>query len=187
MSFSFIIFGCQSTEMEDLSALNNKKVELSPKELLSVKYESSPELSQTEMFKLLETFRANEVSKTNTRALSQSASFSINSKYYLNKENTDKCYSTTRGSYSDGIQIPIYEIKIKSGEDNGVAIVSGDRRAPHVLAYIDKIKDDDTISAAPNALLQWGEMYVRNEVKAFDEIRDSLYAVRLPLLKYQKN
>ena len=128
------------------------------------------------MYNLLEAFQAKDINKQNTRALSQPTSFSINSKYYLSRDNIKKNHSSTRSVLGDGMQIPIYEIKIKSGENNGIAIVSGDRRAPHILAYIDKIKDNDTISAAPNTLLQWGEMYIRNEVKAFDEIKDSLYA-----------
>ena len=67
------------------------------------------------------------------------------------------------------------KIGIISGENNGIAIVSGDRRAPHIIAYIDRIKDNDTIAAGPNALIQWGEMYIQNEVNRFDEARDSLY------------
>jgi hypothetical protein len=57
-----------------------------------------------------------------------------------------------------------------------MAVVSGDRRAPHILAYIDNIKENqDSLYTSPNALLQWSEMYIRNEVTKFDEIKDSLY------------
>ena len=50
-----MIAGCQSNEIEDITP-PSKEVQLSPEELLSIRYKSSPELSQTEVFNLLTTF-----------------------------------------------------------------------------------------------------------------------------------
>lgn len=41
-----MIAGCQSNEIEDITP-PSKEVQLSPEELLSIRYKSSPELSQT--------------------------------------------------------------------------------------------------------------------------------------------
>lgn len=172
----FLLFGCQTNEMDEPSR-SDKKVVLSPQELLSIKYENSPELNRTELFDLVEAFQSNELKgNNNTRGLSQPFSYNIKSKYYLNENNTTRSNSKTRSIENTEEQIPVYEIDFYSNEDKGMAIVSGDRRAPHILAYIDKIKEEDkTLSAGPNALLQWAEMYLRNEVRRFDAIKDSLY------------
>lgn len=58
-----------------------------------------------------------------------------------------------------------HKIEFTSETGTGMAVVSGDRRAPHILAYIDNIKENqDSLYTSPNALLQWSEMYIRNEV-----------------------
>ncbi|WP_304696657.1 C10 family peptidase [uncultured Bacteroides sp.] len=176
ISLCILAVGCQSNELDDIATKSNIKVQLSPEELLSLQYESSPELSQTEMFNLLRAFHDNEM-EANTKSHSsfQPSSFQIKNKYYLDKDNTHKGNLHTKSISDTENIIPIYEIGIISGENNGIAIVSGDRRAPHIIAYIDRIKDNDTIAAGPNALIQWGEMYIQNEVNRFDEARDSLY------------
>ncbi len=168
--------GCQFNELDDIATKSDTKVQLSPEELLSLQYESSPEISQTEMFNLLRAFHDNKM-EANTKSHSslQPPSFQIKNKYYLDKNNTHKNNLHTKSISGSENIIPIYEIGIISEENNGIAIVSGDRRAPHVIAYIDKIKEHDTIAAGPNALIQWGEMYIQNEVNRFDETRDSLY------------
>lgn len=51
LSLSLMIAGCQSNEIEDITP-PSKEVQLSPEELLSIRYKSSPELSQTEVFNL---------------------------------------------------------------------------------------------------------------------------------------
>lgn len=52
LSLSLMIAGCQSNEIEDITP-PSKEVQLSPEELLSIRYKSSPELSQTEVFNLV--------------------------------------------------------------------------------------------------------------------------------------
>ena len=44
LSLSLMIAGCQSNEIEDITP-PSKEVQLSPEELLSIRYKSSPELS----------------------------------------------------------------------------------------------------------------------------------------------
>lgn len=176
ISLCILALGCQSNELDDIATKSDTKVQLSPEELLSLQYESSPELSQTEMFNLLKVFHDNEM-EANTKSHSsfQPSSFHIKNKYYLDKDNTHKDNLHTKSISDTENIIPIYEIGITSGENNGIAIVSGDRRAPHILAYIDRIKDNDTIAKGPRALIQWGEMYIKNEVERFNETKDSLY------------
>ena len=166
-----MIAGCQSNEIEDITP-PSKEVQLSPEELLSIRYKSSPELSQTEVFNLLTTFQSSELkNNAHSRITFQPNIFQIKEKYYLSKNKAD-----ARNIESTEEQIPIYKIEFTSETGTGMAVVSGDRRAPHILAYIDNIKENqDSLYTSPNALLQWSEMYIRNEVTKFDEIKDSLY------------
>lgn len=176
-----MIAGCQSNEIEDITP-PSKEVQLSPEELLSIRYKSSPELSQTEVFNLLTTFQSSELkNNAHSRITFQPNIFQIKEKYYLSKNKAD-----ARNIESTEEQIPIYKIEFTSETGTGMAVVSGDRRAPHILAYIDNIKENqDSLYTSPNALLQWSEMYIRNEVTKFDEIKDSLY--ESAVLKYPKN
>ena len=171
LSLPLMIAGCQSNEIEDITP-PSKEVQLSPEELLSIRYKSSPELSQTEVFNLLTTFQSSELkNNAHSRITFQPNIFQIKEKYYLSKNKAD-----ARNIESTEEQIPIYKIEFTSETGTGMAVVSGDRRAPHILAYIDNIKENqDSLYTSPNALLQWSEMYIRNEVTKFDEIKDSLY------------
>ncbi|WP_370862202.1 C10 family peptidase [Parabacteroides faecis] len=175
--FSFLLFACQTNEMDEI-VTNNKKVQLSSKELLCIKYENFPELSQNELYGLVENFQLSELAdKPNTRSISNVTSFEIKNKYYLNKERGSKDNLNTRSTENTQEQIPIYEIGITSNEKKGMALVSGDRRAPHVLAYIDRINENDScLFTGPNALVQWGEMCVQNAIEAFEVTKDSIYA-----------
>lgn len=165
--FLAIMTGCQSYEIDNIAS--KRKVQLSYEELLSIRYTEEPELKQTEIFSLLDTFQKNK-SNTNTRSQLYPISFKIKEKYYLNN------YINNRNLNTNEEHIPIYKIELCSESNKGLAIVSGDRRAPHVLAYIEKIKEDqDSLSTSSNALLQWGEMHIRNEIIKFNETKDSLY------------
>ena len=66
-----------------------------------------------------------------------SSFFQIKEKYYLSKNKAD-----ARNIESTEEQIPIYKIEFTSETGTGMAVVSGDRRAPHILAYIDNIKEN---------------------------------------------
>lgn len=177
LSIFLCFVGCQANEMDELPSTDAKKVELSAPELLSIKYESYPELNQTEVYDLIKLFRANGLTRNSMPELSAPTSYKIKNKYYIGKGNIDQVKSTTRNVTDVDEEIPVYEVVFSSSTNNkGLAIVSGDRRAPHILACIENCKDEDTkLSAAPEALLQWGEMYIRNEIKRFDDIKDSLY------------
>lgn len=135
LSLSLMIAGCQSNEIEDITP-PSKEVQLSPEELLSIRYKSSPELSQTEVFNLLTTFQSSELkNNAHSRITFQPNIFQIKEKYYLSKNKAD-----ARNIESTEEQIPIYKIEFTSETGTGMAVVSGDRRAPHILAYIDNIK-----------------------------------------------
>lgn len=85
LSLSLMIAGCQSNEIEDITP-PSKEVQLSPEELLSIRYKSSPELSQTEVFNLLTTFQSSELkNNAHSRITFQPNIFQIKEKYYLSK------------------------------------------------------------------------------------------------------
>lgn len=175
ISLSVLMIGCQSDDLGNISAGQGKKIELSTEELLVLQCSDSPELNEEEVIALVKLFRSNgQKDVATSRSSVQPVTFQIKGKYYMDEEGTTSGKPETK--MAEGEYIPIYEVGIASGTDNGIAIVSGDRRVPYVLAYIDRIGENDTIAAAPNALIQWGEMYLKNGVLAFDAVKDSLYA-----------
>mgnify|MGYP002567791649 CR=1 FL=1 len=72
-------------------------------------------------------------------------------------------------------KIPIYDIEFERNGTHGKAIVSGDKRAPRILAfipkYIDSLEKDDV---AREALLKQCELSVLNEIEVVQKIKDSL-------------
>lgn len=177
ISLLLMFFACQTNEMDNIAS-NNDKVELSPMELLSIQQKNSPELDQNELFGLVEAFQPSKLpNNTNTKSASKVTSFNIKGKYDLNKKDRTEKDQISKSNINTDEQIPIYEIEFISNGDTGMAVVSGDRRAPHILAYIDKTGEIDTsLLAGPNALVQWAEMYIQREVEAFETIKDSIYS-----------
>lgn len=169
---SFCLAGCQTNEVDKI-VINSGKVQLTAQELLSIECKILPELSHTELYDLIKVFQTSiSADKQTTKSEASITSFEIRNKYYLS---SDKL-STKAGLDNEKEQIPIYEIGFYSNGQKGMAVVSGDRRSPHVLAIIDKIKEDEMdLFAGPNALIEWAEMYVRNEVETFEVIKDSVY------------
>lgn len=188
VSLSSLLFACQTNEMDSIVA-SDKKVQLSSQELLCIKCENFPELSQNELYALIETFQPTYLAeKSNTKSVSQITSFEIKNKYYLNENENFEDSPKTRSTEDVQEQIPIYEIGFISNEKTGMALVSGDRRAPQILAYIDQINENDTcLSAGPNALVQWAEMCVQNAVDAFEITKDSIYASAISKISQELN
>lgn len=188
ISFSCLLFACQTNEMDKIVE-SNKKVQLSPQELLCIKYESSPVLSQNELYRLIETFQPGKsAERADTKSVSKITSFEIKNKYYLNAGENLKDSPKTRSVEDIDEQVPIYEIEFISNEKIGMALVSGDRRAPHILAYINHINENDTcLSAGPNALVQWSEMCIQNAIDAFEITKDSIYASAISKISQELN
>lgn len=176
LSILFVLYGCQEDKFEyiDANKCEKSKVILTTDELLSIQYAESPELGTLEIVGLLKEFKKNRFvdQAVVTRSGNQETSFNIKKKYYLNDGGSVK----TRNSEEKKELIPIYEINVLSEEGEGIAVVSADRRAPHVLAFVDRIDEkNDSLFAAPNALLDWAKACVENEIKTFETVRDSVY------------
>lgn len=171
------MLGCQSEEEKDASDYN-KKVVLSPQELMCISYENSPELTQNEIFDLVSEFHS-KITHNNTRSDNHISSLTIKRKYYFNTLDSVK-KSNTRSLKNEGQQIPICEVHFSSNGEKGMAIVSADKRSPHILAYINKIKDTkEESSLGPNVMLALAKACITSEVKYFESIKDSLQAVTM--------
>ena len=110
VSLSSLLFACQTNEMDSIVA-SDKKVQLSSQELLCIKCENFPELSQNELYALIETFQPGKLAeKSNTKSVSQITSFEIKNKYYLNENENFEDSPKTRSTEDVQEQIPIYEI-----------------------------------------------------------------------------
>ena len=102
LSLPLMIAGCQSNEIEDITP-PSKEVQLSPEELLSIRYKSSPELSQTEVFNLLTTFQSSELkNNAHSRITFQPNIFQIKEKYntiYLKTKQMPGILKVQRNKY----------------------------------------------------------------------------------------
>ena len=72
-------------------------------------------------------------------------------------------------SYSNGKQIPLYEVSLNEGDDAGYAIVSGDERVPGVIAYVEHGSLNDTLTNKGAAMmLKEAQRSLISKVKAVD-------------------
>src|SRR5690606_16303110 len=66
--------------------------------------------------------------------------------------------------------VPVFNVAVKKGKQSGVAVVSGDERAPLVIAYIPELKENE------DPMLLISRLSLVDKVKEIERIVDSLYA-----------
>lgn len=72
-------------------------------------------------------------------------------------------------------QIPLYEVKLNGENNDGYAIVSGDERAPGVIAYIEHGSINDTLANKGAAMmLREAQRSLISKINTAEIIRDSL-------------
>lgn len=173
LGFILILFSCQKESVGDYISYNEPVILLSAEELLSIEVELSPHMNEEEIFTLLKEFQNKQYRKEQLQTRGDLETvWTVSKKYYLNQMNT-----LTKSTDKNSLQIPIYEVSLKTGEQDGFAVISADRRAPHILAFIDNIDIEDTnLKGGANLLLECSKVVLETQVMKYEANRDSLFA-----------
>lgn len=152
-------------------------VELSEAEFISVMYDNKRELKENEVFDIVKRFQSAYENKTPTRGLADGSTFKIKGKYYISTLST---IPNSRSAGGEKIESPIYEVALNNGESEGLAIVSGDSRAPIVLAYIPKVSNQEEFNlSAASELMRMSKESLLLDLMKMKSIRDSLKTITI--------
>ena len=131
----FIVALCVAGMMSSCSDIDDNiandaksSILLTQQEYASIVPDSQLEMTQDEIVDMVSKF---STTGNSTRAIA--ANPTIVKKFSLS-------------SYSNGKQIPLYEVSLNEGDDAGYAIVSGDERVPGVIAYVEHGSLNDTLT-----------------------------------------
>lgn len=170
---AFCLVSCNENELETTvekektyeSILSDKLVELTQEEVLSIAFDDNDlELSEQEALEYAECFNI----EPETRGTSAPKGFKILGKEYIHDN------AQTRSGQA--LSIPFYEIGFQRNADEGRVIVSGDRRSPGVVAYIEKVseKEEEENVTGKKYMMQLAQLSTLHEVKQVLHYQDSL-------------
>lgn len=167
-----VFFSCSEEASEQ--QLNRKMVKLTKNEVLSVAYYDPKELSESDIFSIVQSFIiADDHAVTRNTA----TSFKITKKTYINKEGEfDNIEKATRSvNENDDITSTICEVEFKNGHDNGLAVVAANAKLPSVIAFIPNRGSNTTMElSGSNELLHASKAsYLYKAIKT-KELVDSL-------------
>lgn len=135
----FCLISCDSMHLDDFSVeSSNSSIELTPEEYLSITLDNEHEFSQEDIHSMVLDF----ISLTDTL---QTRSNDNKSVVYSKREIISKeSYNYSRSNFSDSDTIPIYNVTFRDNEITHHALVSADKRAPGVIAYVTTNSTSDT-------------------------------------------
>lgn len=140
------------------------KIQLTPEEYMSIAYDNPRILSEKEVFKLIYNYEPPKIiSKSNFLKLETKRIYTLGENYI----------SATR-TIAQSQQIPMYEVGINDGKNNGIAIVAADERVAGILAYIPQITTDqekEKKERENNLMLEFAELNLMAHLTYVDSIR----------------
>lgn len=148
-------------------------IELTEYEIASLAYANPKELSPEDVLRIVRNFE-DSVSRTpETKGISK-PTFEIIGKSYVDEKGKLNQVAT-KGTA--GTKVPVFNVAVKKGKQHGVAVVSGDERAPLVIAYVPAMKENE------DPMLAIARLSLVDKVKEVERIVDSLYAPTITKLK----
>lgn len=131
---------------------------------MSIAYDNPRILSEKEVFKLIYNYEPPKIiSKSNFLKLETKRIYTLGENYI----------SATR-TIAQSQQIPMYEVGINDGKNNGIAIVAADERVAGILAYIPQITTDQEKAKKErenNLMLEFAELNLMAHLTYVDSIR----------------
>ena len=156
---------CQQYEIYKIKKTPSK-IQLTPEEYISIAYENPRTLDEKEVFELIRNFHSKQYPTK-----SGNITLSTNKIYVLGKDN----YPQTR-TQPFKQQIPMYDVTVNDGENNGSAIVAADERVAGVIAYIPHVaknKRKAETQRENNLMLEFTELNLIGHLAFIDSIRTS--------------
>lgn len=176
LTLAVSIVACQkeTADKQDITTTSpDGTIELTDYEIASIAYANPRELSPGEALSIVRNFEDSVSNAPKTKGASKSA-FEIIGKSYVDEQGRLNKVSTKGTSET---MVPVFNIAIRKGKNNGVAVVSADERAPMVIAYIPAVKNTE------EPMLQVSRLSLVEKVKEVKSIVDSLYAPTISKLE----
>lgn len=129
----------QDLIVESNNAVNDK-VALSQEELTSISFDEHSEISEEEAFSLVTNFINLKSGNVETRNASI-PTLTVKTKSYIKKQSASESTRSVNQEIEEAI--PVYDIMVENGNTTSYAVVSADKRAPNVLAYIENFPTNE--------------------------------------------
>lgn len=128
------LYSCSNEETLNQSP-NKKMVELSKDEVLSISYDDAKELSEKDIFDIVNSFAKVEDNNITRNTVS---SFKITKKTFINKEGEFKSKEIASRAIQtkDDLTAEICEVEFRNNSTNGLAVVATNANFPSVIAFI---------------------------------------------------
>lgn len=159
-----VLFSCESKD--DVSQKKENSIVLTKEEYISIAYDNPKEITPEEAIDIVNSFLC---SAEQTRA--SYIDKKIRKKYYMMPG--DKEVFTIAASRSSDKAIPVYEVELNDGENEGYSLVSADERYPAVLTYLPKASHQETPLCIGGKLMT--EMAVSNAfftIEQYEKIKE---------------
>ena len=152
-----LLLSCQ--QQNDVAVVDSAAsgIELTPEEILSMLPAEEYELTEGQATKLLQKFVGNHEARTLNDIKVQ-----VKSRSYLNK------------SREAGENILIYDMIVEKGGSRNIAIVSGDKRFPTVLAYFQEPDDVHKNINCNSLLIEASKSVLQDNIEIISRLKDSL-------------
>lgn len=141
--FIATIFSACNDEQE-LVVENNDiikdKVALTQEELTSISFDEHSEISEEDAFSLVTNFIKLKSDNVETRN-ANTPTLTLKTKSYIKKQSVSGSTRSVNQEIEEAI--PIYDIMVENGSTTSYAVISADKRAPNVLAYIENFPTNE--------------------------------------------
>lgn len=162
-----IISSCQNDVASNTSSfIEDTKIQLSVDEALSIANDNPSILSEDEILAMVNSFSNSLGFKTRSVV---NIKASIAGLYRIGGIISRKA---TRGTATDSI--PVYEVRLTSGEKSGYAIVSADSRSAGLLAYVEKGELEKRDSTGAGLMLKLAEATTVSEINKVERLKVEL-------------
>lgn len=161
-------FSCNENELPTEVVNSDEasfKIPMTQAEAISIAFDdTNNELSEDEATAHVKNFNLNL--NNQTRSSSTITNIKISNKYYIGNN------ANTRNG--GRLSIPFYEVKFLHNGTEGQAVVSGDKRAPGVIAYIEKEDSESEANTGKQYMLEVAQQSTMSEIRNVISIQDSL-------------
>lgn len=160
---------------EAIDNVGSIQILLTPEEYTSIAYDTPRELSQSEIFSIVDEFQ-NINSKIENKEITRSADISnitVIDKYYIKSDQKGIVKSSiTRSKNLQGIDIPIFEIELsKANNKKDYVVVCGDDRAAKVFFYAKDYYPNNRMSLETKYLFELSKKNILSEVELVEKIK----------------
>lgn len=141
--FTAIIFNACTNEKDiqiDNDGIVDGKIALTQEELTSISFDDFSEVPENEVLSMITDFINLKSQNADTRSTA-TPQFTVKTKSYLKKQSSSE--STRSANQASGESIPVYDVIVENDNITSYAVVSADKRAPNVLAFIENFPTDE--------------------------------------------